>query len=397
MAEPGPRHVVIRPAAHTMLLAADRPLRLGCVLRDHGDLAVIDGSPGREAVLLPPGSRADLRAEDTFLVCAWDGRRFSAHTLVDGEPGAEVDVTVVPDGSDAFERVRGIFETDLLEDRAVAVFGVGSGGSFIVRELAKAGVGRFLLVDHDRLEVGNISRHECGMPDVGRLKVNAVRDLIHRHNPGAQVVTCAERLTGDSRARMRGLVRRTGADLLIGATDTRESRLLLNRIALRENLPLVLGGMHRRAYGGIVQRVVPGLTACYQCFVQTLPQEAADNEISSEADAAAAGYTDRLVAPQPGLSTDIVPVALHIAKLAVLDLLDGASPALRSLDADLVANFYRWANRREEIYAGLRPMRDTVDGMTVLRWYGGVLPRQDDCAVCSPGDDSFDDGTFGTG
>ncbi|MEU7742522.1 ThiF family adenylyltransferase [Nonomuraea sp. NPDC049158] len=396
-----PRHVVFSDSALAVMarVATPGPVRLGMDLRDQGDLAAVAGVAGDDVLVLP-GQPADdwVLDEPGPLIVCWaddDGVRAHRASGLGGPLGERIGTSVVPAAADAFERVHGIFETDVLRRKSVAVLGLGSGGSFIVRELAKAGVGRFLLLDHDRLEVGNVSRHECGLADVGRLKANAMRDVVHQHHPAARVLTSALRLSGRTRRRVRDLIRDIEADLVICATDSRESRLLVNRMCLEEGLPLILGGVYRRAYGGVVQRVIPGLTACYQCFVQALPEQAADNEISSAEDAARVSYTDRAVAPQPGLSTDIVPIALHMAKLALLELLDGESPAFATLGADLVAPIHQWINRRELTHAGLEPMGVSIDRQSVLRWYGVLLHPLEDCAVCSGVAKSEDDAYFG--
>ncbi|GAA3685646.1 hypothetical protein GCM10022224_058030 [Nonomuraea antimicrobica] len=377
-----PRHVVVHGAA----LAEDVG-RLALRLLDDGDLGVIDGTAGTDVVVVRESESDDrgdsaATADGAVLVCQVEADAVRCRRVVDGEPGEEVPVTVVPASIDVFDRVRGIFETDVLRDRAVAVLGLGSGGSFIVRELAKAGVGRFLLLDHDRLEPGNVSRHECGLNDVGRLKALAVRDLVHRHNPAAEVVTSTLHIDGKTRHEVLALIGKLQADLVVCATDSRESRLLVNRLCVENGLPMVIGGVFQRAYGGIVQRVIPGLTACYQCYVQALPAQAGDTEISSEADAARFSYTDRAVLPQPGLSTDVIPIALHMVKLSLVELLGQESPAFRGLSQDLVAPLYQWVNRREAAHAGLAPMGVSVDELSVLRWYGVLLPRLDDCAGC---------------
>ncbi|MEU4513330.1 ThiF family adenylyltransferase [Nonomuraea wenchangensis] len=371
-----PRHVVVHAAA-----LSEGAERLALRSLDDGDLGVIDGTEGTDVVVVR-GTAPAAPVQDAVLVCEVEADRVRCRRVTGGEPGEEVESTVIPASVDLFDRVRGIFETDVLRDRAVAVLGLGSGGSFIVRELAKAGVGRFLLLDHDRLEPGNVSRHECGMNDVGRLKALAMRDLVHRHHPAAEVVTSTLHVNGTTRHEVLEHIRKLDADLVICATDTRESRLLINRLCVENELPMITGGVFQRAYGGIVQRVIPGLTACYQCFVQALPAQAGDTEISSEADAARFSYTDRAVLPQPGLSTDVVPIALLMAKLALLELLGDASPAFRGLSQDLVAPMFQWINRREAAHAGLPPMGVTVDELSVLRWYGVLLPRLDDCATC---------------
>lgn len=399
-----PHHVVFTDSALAVIarVATPGPMRLGMRLRDQGDLATVEGGAGNDVLVLPEQPAGDwVLDEPGPLIVCWtedDGIRAHRTAGLGGPLGERIGTSVVPAAADAFERVHGIFETDVLRKKSVAVLGLGSGGSFIVRELAKAGVGRFLLLDHDRLEVGNVSRHECGLADVGRLKANAMRDVVHQHHPAARVFTSGLHLNGETRQQVIDLIRYVEADLVICATDTRESRLLINRLCLQEGLPLILGGVFRRAYGGIVQRVIPGLTPCYQCFVQALPEQAADNEISSAEDAARISYTDRAVAPQPGLSTDIVPIALHMAKLALLELLDGESPAFATLSADLVAPIHQWINRRELAHAGLEPMGVSIDRQSVLRWYGVLLHQLEDCAVCSVGSGvakSEDDAYFG--
>ena len=59
-----------------------------------------------------------------------------------------------------------------MTEKKVVVLGCGSVGSLIAMELARSGVGNFLLVDADTLEYHNLCRHQCGIEDVGDLKVN---------------------------------------------------------------------------------------------------------------------------------------------------------------------------------------------------------------------------------
>lgn len=385
------RHVVI--AEEALPNAGQTSRRLALSLRDGGDSGVVTPDAGTDVLITAASWPTDLDAA-TKLFCEVSDTGVRCRT----RDGREVEALVLPRQADVFDRVRGIFETDVLRDSGVAILGLGSGGSFIARELAKAGVGKFFILDDDRLEIANVARHECGLSDVGRLKVNAIRDLIHDHNPAADVSVSTERITGESRGRVQEQIDRAGVSLVIGATDNRESRLLTNRMCLMSKTPLILGGVYRRAYGGIVQRVIPDLTACYQCYVQALPAQAADYEISSETAAAAVAYSDRPVIPQPGLSSDIVPIALLMAKLALLELTAGRSPAFAALGQDLVAPLFQWINRRETDtdYADLAPLATTVDQMTVLRWYGIMLPRLEECAACS---ERFlaadDDGFFG--
>lgn len=358
-------------------------------VRDDGDLWVV-GSEGTERVDLGAGSGARVvlqhgeSAGGPSLLLA--GVRGGVRAFVDG---TEAEVQVVVQDIDLFHRVRGVFETDVLSTRRVAIVGCGSGGSFIARELAKAGVGKFLLIDHDRMEPGNVCRHECGLSEVGRKKVFAIRDLILDRNPTADIETLAVHLDGNTVGQIKQAI--ACADLVIGATDNRESRLLLNRACIANDQPLLFGAVFRRAYGGQVLRVLPRMTPCYQCFLNVLPHMGNDQEVASAENAAAIAYSDRPVAIEPGLSSDVLPVALMMVKIAIVLLLEGEKTTLAPLREDLVAPLYLWLNRREPgtDYAALPPLEHRVDDMTILRWYGVLLPRDPNCAACGAFEDKL--------
>ena len=66
---------------------------------------------------------------------------------------------------------------DLRSARAVVV-GLGSVGGAVAQSLAAYGVGRLDLVDPDRFLWHNMVRHLLGSESVGRLKVDALKDLL---------------------------------------------------------------------------------------------------------------------------------------------------------------------------------------------------------------------------
>ena len=48
-----------------------------------------------------------------------------------------------------------------LNNSSVALFGVGGVGSYAAEALARAGVGRIMLIDNDTVSVSNINRQLC--------------------------------------------------------------------------------------------------------------------------------------------------------------------------------------------------------------------------------------------
>lgn len=291
-------------------------------------------------------------------------------------------VAIVPVREELFSRTKGLFETAALADPTVCIFGLGSGGSPIGDEMGKLGIMNLILVDDDRVEVANVVRHVGGLRDVGRFKTKVMAERILNKNPYANVQTHETRISWKTKDLVRDLVRKS--HLTICGIDDPDGRNVVNWACVQEKRPVLFPGAFRRAYGGQILFVEPGVTPCYQCFQMTLPAMTRDQEVSSRRQAQRLAYTDRPVVPEPGLSIDIAPISLMVVKLAIQYLLRGKPTGLRSLDEDLIAPWYLWINRREPgtDYAQLAPLACDVSGFHVLRWYGVALPRNPDCPCC---------------
>lgn len=312
-----------------------------------------------------------------------DGIRYeaTAERVVDGVTKS-IPVHVESIAKSISARRRGLLETDLLKDRSVLIVGLGTGGITVALELAKAGVGKFVLVDPGRLEIGNVSRHSAGISFVGRKKVTAARDLILETNPQALVACHGMEANEDSEDLIQTLIE--SCHLVICATDSRPSKLFINALCVDAKKRVIFGGAFRRAYGGQVLRVRPGESACFHCFVLTMPEKEADREISSQENADSIAYSDTLVPIEPGLSMDVAPIAIMVSKLALQELIVGEESSFHILDKDFEAGWYLWINRPEPNteYALWPPLSDSFDEKTILRWYGIYLEKDSGCPTC---------------
>lgn len=326
---------------------------------------------------------ADGPSPDAATFMAPDGsfHHATCRKVVDGSEHS-IEVHFADVDPELATRRAGILESTILSDKTVLCIGVGTGGAHAAIELAKCGVGRFILVDHDRLKVGNVVRHPGGISQVGRYKVNVICDLIHEKNPQANVDAHPVAVTYENQELIRELVAQ--ADVVICGTDNRPSKLLVNRLCIEAGVVAIYGGAFRRAYGGQVLRVRPKQSPCHQCFVAAMPDEASDVEISTDSDAEAIAYSDQPVAVEPGLSLDVLPIANMQTKLALLELLAGKDSALSVLNRDFDAPWYLWLNRPEPgtQYATWPPLSESSDEMTVHRWYGIYFDRDPECAAC---------------
>ncbi len=76
-----------------------------------------------------------------------------------------------------------------LKSSAVAVFGVGGVGGFVVEALARSGVGTLILIDGDVVAESNINRQIIALTStVGKPKVEVMKERILDINPDAKVV-----------------------------------------------------------------------------------------------------------------------------------------------------------------------------------------------------------------
>ena len=345
------------------------------------------GFVDEEKLILQVRSRVapDGRPIVVLLAGTGAGGSPSCRALVLTEKGvAGADTRFVPRRSELFTRNTGLLETSALAEKKVVIVGLGSGGSPIALELARAGIGHFTLIDFDRLELGNISRHVCGVNDLGRYKTLAVRDQMLQKNPYAEVSTM-EINVNQSLSQVEDAV--AASDLLIVASDNDQSRFNLNQMSLNNNKVALYGRAITRAAGGDVLRVRPWKGPCYNCVFSSGLVAGREEEMSQKRQALAVlpAYVeeDKINAMiQVGLSSDIAPIANMMTKMALVELSRGIETGMSTVDEDLASDFYVWANRREEAYANWPRMGFKWTHPSILRWYGARVDRDPNCLVC---------------
>lgn len=232
--------------------------------------------------------------------------------------------------TDYHARTEGLFDPTRLPTKRVVIVGLGSGGSAIAAELARAGVGHFALVDYDRLSVPNLARHICGLADLGRLKTDAVADYLRATSLVAKVETHEMDVTTNP-DRLAEIL--AGADLLIGATDSEEAKACLNRVAWQVGVPAIYAAAYDLGFGGDVFMAQPPDGACYECFHR------ATDDMFSPPDDVELDYGKTI--SQPALGLDVRFVSLIAARVALAFLLGGDATSKLS---GYSTNWVLWGN-----------------------------------------------------
>ncbi len=75
-----------------------------------------------------------------------------------------------------------------LKAARVAIFGIGGVGGYVAEALARSGVGSLELIDSDTICLSNLNRQIIAtLPDLGRYKVDVMKERILSINPDAKV------------------------------------------------------------------------------------------------------------------------------------------------------------------------------------------------------------------
>jgi len=150
----------------------------------------------------------------------------------------------------------------------VAVIGAGGIASSCIMHLAAAGVGKLVLIDHDKVSLSNLQRQVIhGEDKLGVNKAESAAEMVRRINSNVKVVAFKERFTRDFSTRLF----REHVDCVVDTTDIPEMRFLVAEIAYREKLPLVHAAAVR--FTTTLTTVLPRLKAkpCLRCLYRDLP------------------------------------------------------------------------------------------------------------------------------
>jgi len=272
---------------------------------------------------------------------------------------------------DRVERYLGEGALAQLAQKTVAVIGLGSGGGFAALSLAMSGVGHFVLIDDDTVELTNIVRHVADLRDVGRPKVEAVADLIRARNPNAQIKTIIGRVEDHTDALQ-------GVDLVVVGVDGELVKYTINEVCRNNGLIAVYAGVYERGEGGDVTIIRPdGDGPCYACWAQQLRDNVAQLT-ARETTESGSGETeldygmigpDGTIAAEPGLYLHVVRVASAQADMALNELLRG-QPIHRPNPANTVI----LANVAMEIFEGVMAQPYSA------QWVN--IKRDPNCLVC---------------
>ena len=111
----------------------------------------------------------------------------------------------------------------------VAICGLGGLGSNIAIALARAGVGRLILIDFDRVDITNLHRQQYKASQIGLYKTEALAENLKEIAPYISLELHTERITEENAKAIL-----SDADILCEAFDSAEAKAMLTEIVLTE-------------------------------------------------------------------------------------------------------------------------------------------------------------------
>jgi molybdopterin/thiamine biosynthesis adenylyltransferase len=165
-----------------------------------------------------------------------------------------------PEFRERLQRIYGIGAATRLLNSTVVIAGCSGTGSPAAEVLARAGVGRFILVDPERLDKSNLERvHGSYQSHFAKepfpYKVETLRTLIHEINPHAEVVAIVGNILQE---KVRDYL--VTADLMLCCTDTNHSRAASGELAYRYLVPSLDVGVLLEGEKGQVSHEVGQIT-----------------------------------------------------------------------------------------------------------------------------------------
>ena len=111
----------------------------------------------------------------------------------------------------------------------VAICGLGGLGSNIAIALARAGIGKLILIDFDRVDITNLHRQQYKADQIGMYKTDALADNLREIAPYIELETHTERITEANAVKLL-----QGADIICEAFDDAECKAMLTNTVLSE-------------------------------------------------------------------------------------------------------------------------------------------------------------------
>lgn len=184
--------------------------------------------------------------------------------------------TLLEDYSTSQSQVINKFEK--FRNSHVMIIGLGSVGTWIAQCLVMNGIKTLTIVDNDDVELSNLHRQiGFSLDSVGENKIKTFEKHLKEINNSVKIICIKDILNIGffDRNKIKGI------DLIINCADypsVDETSHIIGEYSMEKGIPHIIGGGYNLHQSLIGQVVIPGKTACMECFKMNLEEK---NEIDT--------------------------------------------------------------------------------------------------------------------
>lgn len=150
----------------------------------------------------------------------------------------------------------------IIANSTVSIIGLGALGTYVAELLARAGVKNLILIDKDVVDITNLQRQTLYTEtDINTYKAEASTNHLLEIDSSLKIKT----LVMDLNKKNISLI--LTSNLIIDCTDNQETKLLLNKFAVKNKIPLIYGTVLQTR--GYVFNILPNKNSpCLSCFIK---------------------------------------------------------------------------------------------------------------------------------
>ena len=190
-----------------------------------------------------------------------------------------------------FQRVEKAYDLPLMGRSRIIAVGAGGAAEWL-EQLARAGMGQFVLIDPDTVSETNLATQQTYRRDIGRPKVECIAERILDINPKVKIQVLQKSLDDLDDAEMAMLVngqiggKKATRTVIAGLTDNFFAQARVNRLALQFGIPSLCAQVYKEGRGAEVTYTFPGVTpACHRCVLSSrykyFLEEKMENDVTS--------------------------------------------------------------------------------------------------------------------
>tara|TARA_B100000886_G_scaffold240729_1_gene168851 strand:- start:850 stop:1599 length:750 start_codon:yes stop_codon:yes gene_type:complete len=160
----------------------------------------------------------------------------------------------------------GIYGQKKIKKAKVLVVGVGGLGCPLLSYLASSGVNNIGIVDHDKIELGNLNRQILfDASDLGKYKVNQAKIKIKKIYNQIKIKTFKTQI---SKKNIKSILK--DYDIICDGTDNFDTRLLINDYC-KKNKKILISAAISKFDGHLFKFNFKKKTSCFRCFMPQKP------------------------------------------------------------------------------------------------------------------------------